>query len=214
MLTANLTRDALTSPQAIQRYYRWHSHVYDLTRWSFLFGRDRLLKSLPQWVQAPTSILEIGCGTGRNLKVLEQLYPRAELHGIDLCSSMLRHARRHCPRAKLTEAAFDPAGMQHDLILCSYSLSMFSGTINDNLHRIAQALKPGGHLAVVDFDSSPRAGFTKWMALNHVRMDGRILPGLCTQFLPVDASRHSAYGGLWQYFSFVGTRATTPTTRP
>ena len=214
MLTANPTHDTLASPKAIQRYYRWHSHVYDMTRWSFLFGRDRLLKSLPQWVQAPASVLEIGCGTGRNLGVLEQLFPRAELCGIDLCSSMLRHARRRCPRANLTEAAFDPAGMQHDLIVCSYSLSMFSGAVTDNLLRIGQALKPGGHLAVVDFDSSPRAGFTKWMALNHVRMDGRILPGLCTQFLPVDASRHSAYGGLWQYFSFVGTRATTPTTRP
>ena len=45
--------------------YRYQRYIYDLTRKYYLLGRDRLLADL----EPPDggTILEIGCGTGRNL---------------------------------------------------------------------------------------------------------------------------------------------------
>jgi S-adenosylmethionine-diacylgycerolhomoserine-N-methlytransferase len=31
---------------AIERYYRFHAPVYDLTRWTFLFGRSGILRKV------------------------------------------------------------------------------------------------------------------------------------------------------------------------
>ena len=49
----------------MDRIYRHQRHIYDLTRKYYLLGRDELITAL-----APPgngSVLEIGCGTGRNL---------------------------------------------------------------------------------------------------------------------------------------------------
>src|SRR5258705_4591589 len=49
------------------RYYRWHAHFYDVTRWAFLFGRTALIR-LAAGQLRPRRILEVGCGTGRILR--------------------------------------------------------------------------------------------------------------------------------------------------
>ena len=49
----------------MNRMYRRQRHIYDGTRRYYLLGRDRLISGLKP---APgASVLEIGCGTGRNL---------------------------------------------------------------------------------------------------------------------------------------------------
>ena len=45
--------------------YRYQRHVYDLTRKYYLLGRDRLIDGLA--VPPGGTVLELGCGTGRNL---------------------------------------------------------------------------------------------------------------------------------------------------
>ncbi len=55
----------------MRRYYRWQSVIYDLTRWTFLFGRNEMLNRLPIRNDLKTMrLVEVGCGTGRNLKRL------------------------------------------------------------------------------------------------------------------------------------------------
>ena len=49
----------------MNRIYRCQHHIYDLTRKYYLLGRDRLLAGLRP--HAGDAVLEIGCGTGRNL---------------------------------------------------------------------------------------------------------------------------------------------------
>ena len=72
---------------SMDRIYRHQRHVYDLTRRYYLFGRDRLLREL----QPPPGgrVLEIGCGTARNLLAAHDLYPTARLFGIDISREML-----------------------------------------------------------------------------------------------------------------------------
>ena len=77
----------------LEKYYRFHSRIYDATRWIFLFGRDRLVKEIAASFQ-PTRILEIGCGTGKNLVRLREMFPGVDLTGLDLSQDMLEVARK------------------------------------------------------------------------------------------------------------------------
>jgi S-adenosylmethionine-diacylgycerolhomoserine-N-methlytransferase len=147
--------------------YRYQRHVYDLTRKFYLFGRDRLLHLLPAGEGA--TVLEMGCGTGRNLVKLAALAPRARLYGVDVSAEMLassaRTVSRHGvdSRIRLAQAAgqeFDPAASfgieRFDTIYFSYVLSM----IPDWQSAVARAwavLAPGGTLAVVDFADQSQA---------------------------------------------------------
>src|SRR5438067_2504401 len=64
--------------------YRHQRHVYDLTRHCYLLGRDRLITGLEP--PAGGSVLEVGCGTGRNLIVAAARYPEAHFYGLDISS--------------------------------------------------------------------------------------------------------------------------------
>ncbi len=61
-------------------------------------------------------------------------------------------------------------------------------------------------MAVVDFHDSPLTLFKQWMALNHVRMEGHLLPELQSRFRPLVCEIRRAYGGLWYYLLFIGQK--------
>jgi S-adenosylmethionine-diacylgycerolhomoserine-N-methlytransferase len=115
--------------------YQHQRHVYDLTRKYYLLGRDRLIDEL---VPPPGGrVLEIGCGTGRNLIRAAQKYPEALFYGIDISAEMLQTARTEIAKAGLSERIFiaqaDAESFsgnalfrrdQFDRVFFSYSLSM------------------------------------------------------------------------------------------
>src|SRR5215468_850631 len=129
--------DMTTAPamDLMNRIYRHQRHVYDFTRKYFLLGRDRVIAEM----EAPEGarVLEIGCGTGRNLIVAARKYPGARCFGIDVSTEMLNSAIRAISRAGLASricvahadaTRFDPQLLfgigEFDRILISYSLSM------------------------------------------------------------------------------------------
>src|ERR1700734_4006640 len=80
--------------------YRRQRHIYDLSRKFYLLGRDEAIARLGP---APgDKVLEIGCGTGRNLIKLAQTYPEARLFGVDVSREMLATAAASTARAGLT----------------------------------------------------------------------------------------------------------------
>ena len=198
---------------ALARYYRWHARIYDATRWSFLFGRTALIRTLANDPNPPRNILEIGCGTGGNLLRLARQFPEAAVIGLDLSPDMLARARRKLDALQLPitllqqryERPLYPEPV-FDLIVFSYCLSMMNPDWNQALASAIRDLRPGGRLAVVDFHDTRFAGFRRWMAVNHVRMDGHLLPGLSTVYHPLTATVHKAYGGGWRYFFFIGKK--------
>jgi len=197
--------------QALARYYRWHARIYDLTRWSFLFGRDRLIDEIvAQANPAPRRILEIGCGTGRNLEALARHFPRAELHGVDLSADMLDLAGKRLAfcrdRLSLHHAAFAGLPGQFDLIVASYLLSMVGSGLDQLLADAADNLSADGRMAVVDFRDTPSPCFRRWMGVNHVHLDDRLLPRLKRRFHQQDSGTRSAYAGAGRGVWFVGGR--------
>ena len=76
----------------MDRMYRRQRHIYDLSRKFYLLGRNEAIARLRP---APgDKVLEIACGTGRNLVILAQAYPGARLFGLDVSREMLA-TRRH-----------------------------------------------------------------------------------------------------------------------
>ena len=168
--------DAATEMDAI---YRVQRHIYDASRKYYLLGRDGLLDGLDP--PPGGTVLEIGCGTGRNLILAADRYPSARFFGVDVSNAMLETARASVARAGLahcirleqadasrldTEAVFGLRGF--DRVFVSYALSMIPPW-QAALTCAFAAVAPGGALHVVDFGeqsglpSAFRAGLRVWL---------------------------------------------------
>jgi S-adenosylmethionine-diacylgycerolhomoserine-N-methlytransferase len=193
----------------LKKYYRLHAPFYDLTRWSFLFGRKVLVERIPALPESPR-ILEVGCGTGTNLVRLSKRYPSAQIIGIDVSDEMLERAHAKLQKKdniRLLQLCYGkeqvPDG-PFDLVIFSYSLTMLHTEIEAVLDLLASDLHKKGLVAVTDFHATPLRGFRSWMAMNHVSINRKLLPILKTRFRPIISENRTAYLGLWQYFNFIG----------
>ena len=164
----------------MDRMYRRQRHVYDVTRKYYLLGRDGAIAALKP--RPGESVLEIGCGTGRNLVAIARRFPEARVFGLDVSNAMLATARAAIRRAgvesrvALAQAdatAFDPAALfgqaGFDRVLVSYALSMVPPW-REALAQAIDVVAPGGALEIVDFGDQSglprlfRAGLRRWLA--------------------------------------------------
>jgi S-adenosylmethionine-diacylgycerolhomoserine-N-methlytransferase len=197
----------------LERYYRFHSHIYDATRWSFLFGRTALIQEISHHIR-PGRILEIGCGTGKNLVSLARRFPDADITGMDLSKDMIERAAGKFSVREVRQPLLICGNYSrplhpvpsYNLIVFSYTLSMINPGFRQALINARRDLAPGGMIAVVDFNDSPAGWFKSWMKLNHVRMDGHLLPELNGLFEPARQTVMKTYYGFWSYFLFLGVK--------
>ncbi|TVR85906.1 MAG: class I SAM-dependent methyltransferase [Saprospirales bacterium] len=196
----------------LESYYKLHAAIYDLSRWSFLFGRKEAIKGLPMLIKYPNEILEIGCGTGSNLSCLTKMYPMANFTGIDLSSEMLEKAARKKPiqnfKVNLIQANYldFTADCKYDIIFLSYSLTMMGQYKSGVIDKAIEDLNEGGVLGIVDFNSSHFGWFKKWMQYNHVEMKNLVDHELLSTLEIEKRSLKNAYFGLWKYFIFFGRK--------
>ena len=173
-----------SAAELMNRTYRRQRYVYNITRKYYLLGRDHLIASL----NPPDSahVLEIGCGTGRNLIVAARQFPRAGFFGIDVSTEMLTTAIASISRAGLSSrirvahadaTRLDAASLfgtpQFERIFISYSLSMIPDW-RSAFDVALRHLAPGGELRIVDFGGQEglpplfRTVLRRWLALFHV----------------------------------------------
>jgi len=103
-------------------------------------------------------VLEIGCGTGLNLRLYKEA--GCEIHGIDLSPSMVNAASK-----KLGEQADirvgDASQMPYqdnsfDLVVAMFTLHEMPGSIRlPVINEMARVMKMDGRLLLVDFHSGP-----------------------------------------------------------
>lgn len=196
----------------LNKYYKRHAALYDLTRWSFLFGRRKTISQLHRFIDYPTKILEVGCGTGTNLIQITKNFTYANCSGIDVSKSMLLKASRKpiIQRNNVRLHCGDYLNLndqkKYDILLLSYALTMMSDSKSIVIKKAVSELNPGGILAVVDFHSTEFKWFDQWMQHNHVEINGKLVNEL-TQELSVEKFElRKAYLGLWKYFIFYGRK--------
>jgi S-adenosylmethionine-diacylgycerolhomoserine-N-methlytransferase len=191
----------------LERFYRFHSRIYDFTRPFLLFGRVVAARSLE--AGPGDLVLDIGCGTGYNLKALAG--GGATVVGVECSAPMRAKAAERITRIAeeaRTRVRLDPRpyGTHDDYagqargILFSYSLSMIP-PYTDVLARARADLRAGGRLAAVDFlDAAP--GVRQSLRAAHVHLGPDRLETLRRLFPRHEARVRSV--GLWRYFVFRG----------
>ena len=201
----------------MNRMYRRQRHIYDGTRRYYLLGRDQLISGLKP---APcANVLEIGCGTGRNLVQAAGLYPDARFFGIDVSTEMLTSAitaisrRGMACRIRVAHGdgtAFDPQllfGVPcFDHVMISYSLSMIPDW-RGVLQAATRRLMPGGRLHVVDFGNQERlpkvarALLLRWLAMFDVtpRDDLQVVLAAMAKSSGADLAFERPFRGYAQY---------------
>jgi len=196
----------LSHAQLMDRVYRNQRHFYDFTRKWYLLGRDRVIDSLA-CLPAETTVLEAGCGTGRNLLRATRVNPGLRCYGIDASAEMLATAARRTNRRGFAKpiimrwadiVEFDPAAdfgrQDFDQIICSYTLSMVPQW-REALSRLTDSLAPGGRIQIIDFGMqqghypAARKILRIWLRWFHVRP--------CDE-LPDVFSNHCSLNGLTQ----------------
>jgi S-adenosylmethionine-diacylgycerolhomoserine-N-methlytransferase len=145
----------------MDRMYRRQRHIYDASRKFYLLARDEAIAGLNA---APgDAIIEIGCGTGRNLAKIARAWPLASLYGVDISQEMLATASKNlrqqvmANRVRLAQGdavRFESVALfersKFERVFISYALSMIPQW-RETLAHAVDLVAPGGSLTVVDF---------------------------------------------------------------
>jgi S-adenosylmethionine-diacylgycerolhomoserine-N-methlytransferase len=164
----------MATTEEMDEMYRWTRYVYDFTRKYYLLGRDRLLSDME--LQPGDRVLEIGCGTARNLIRLARQRPDIRCYGLDASTEMLATAAakvkarrlegritlRHCLAEELDFVKTFELSAPFDAAFFSYSLSMIP-TWSQAIDAALANVKRGAAFYVVDFWD--QGGWPKWFRI-------------------------------------------------
>lgn len=197
--------------------YRHQRYFYDLTRKYYLLGRDKLIAEMN--VQTGENVLEVGCGTARNLIILAKKYPKANFFGLDASSEMLKTSQAKVDSkdikninlqvALADDFTFDKTfnlEKPFDTIFFSYSISMIPPW-KESIANALNNVKSGGSFYIVDFYDQkdlPKA-FQKllqgWLKQFHVQFWGELMPHL--ESLEKEGLGKLTVTSLYRRYSFI-----------
>ena len=172
--------------EQMDRMYRHQRYFYDFSRKYYLLGRDRLLQRMN--AKRGDAVLEVACGTARNLFKLAKMDTGAALYGFDASAEMLKTAAqkmdanpalRHIDLRHALAEQFSYDGTfgldrRFDTVFCSYGLSMIPFWREAVANTLAN-VKPGGDFYIVDFWDQRdlpkifRSMLVKWLDLFGVK---------------------------------------------
>ena len=180
--------------EKMDRMYRHQRYFYDFTRKYYLLGRDRLIKEMK--ISDGEKVLEIGCGTARNLIILAKKHRGAHFFGLDASAEMLKTAQRKIDaqfleNIKLNTALADEFSFdktfnlteKFDACFFSYAVSIIPPW-KLAIENALENLKAGKSLYIVDFydQKSLPVWFQKtlqrWLAQFHVKYPKELIPFL------------------------------------
>lgn len=104
-------------------------------------------------------VLEIGCGPGFITKLIADLVPRGSVTGIDISEELLRYAKSQAKEQRISNVRFQKGDVYHlenldddfDFAYCRFVFQHLPKPVAA-MKQIADRLKPGGILTVMDVD--------------------------------------------------------------
>jgi ubiquinone/menaquinone biosynthesis C-methylase UbiE len=146
----------------VTRFDRWAPdyETSDLQRLVFTPAHEAVLRRCAQVVPVPRRVLDLGCGTGRLLRVAASRFPGALLVGVDISAGMLSVASRAQTPAGLVRAAAEslpfPSG-SFDLVIATLTLRHWVDRVA-GLAESRRLLAPGGVLAIASVGLTDEGG--------------------------------------------------------
>lgn len=145
----------------------FYDHLYGFVDYGAAVGKIR--ETLDAQAPRATSLLDVGCGTGRHLELLRQRY---EVEGLDINPTLLSAARERCPDVVFHEADmgdFELAG-RFDVVTCLFSSIGYVRTLERMRSAVLcmrRHLTPGGVLLIEPW-FTPESYWTGTITVNHV----------------------------------------------
>jgi len=142
----------------VRRRYDRLARFFVFFEWLFLLPPGIRRKAVARMeLGAGGRVLEVGCGTGRNLAALVQAVGAGgQVYGVDLSDGMLAEARELCARSGWQNVALiqaDAAGYNLpepvDGVIFSLSYAVIPRH-REALRRAWEQLRPGGYLVIMD----------------------------------------------------------------
>jgi ubiquinone/menaquinone biosynthesis C-methylase UbiE len=148
------------------------------------------LSGLAKQIQ-PKRLLDVGCGTGYWLSILQPVVP--SLYGLDLSPGMLQQARSRSRRIGLahgqaTELPF--AGQSFDLMICVNALHHFSSP-QAFIAEARRLLRSGGALAIIGMD--PHGCRDRWYLYDYFE-----------ETYEIDMKRFPSWGAILDWMTAAG----------
>lgn len=164
----------------IERFHRW-SHTYErswLQRFVFDRVHQAVLRAVVKEVAEPTSILDVGCGTGRLLRATKARWPNAQLIGVDPAEGMIGVARHLAPGITFHVGSAEALPLPDasvEVVLSTVSFHHW-GDQAAGIREVARVLRPGGRFFLVD------VALPTWFSrlVHHARL--RTRAQVCTLF--------------------------------
>lgn len=130
------------------KYYRFHSKIYDATRWLFLFSRKKAIEKLN--LGENDFVIDIACGTGLNIPII--LRNTKNISALDFSEEMLKEATKKFPAVKFIhgDACTFLFEKKADKIICTYSLSLIENW-KEVIKNISRNINENGSLVILDF---------------------------------------------------------------
>jgi SAM-dependent methyltransferase len=142
----------------VRRRYNRLAGFFVFFEWLFWLPPSIRSKAVNRLELKPGSrVLEVGCGTGRNLApLIETVGPEGQVYGVDLSEGMLAEAKQLCVRREwrnvvlMRADAADyvlPAPVDGVIFSLSYAVIPHH---RDALRHAWKQLRPGGNLVIMD----------------------------------------------------------------
>jgi ubiquinone/menaquinone biosynthesis C-methylase UbiE len=144
----------------IDRFDQWAGTYEDSRLQRTFFDRihQTTLALATGIVHDPTSVLDVGCGTGKLLRRARHVWPEAQFTGVDPASGMIEMAKRLTPDATFFTGMAEALPLQDasfDLALSTTSFHHWQDQAA-GIREVARVLRPGGYFILVD------AFFPEW----------------------------------------------------
>jgi ubiquinone/menaquinone biosynthesis C-methylase UbiE len=165
------------SPHSVAQRYNRLSGLIPLFDWLFFQPPGFRAKAVDRLDLRPGEhVLEIGCGTGRNLPYLSKAVgPHGRVYGVDLSPGMLARARALCDRNQWRNVELIESDAAHYRAPAPLDGVMFGLSYNTMPHHLLvlreawAQLRPGGRLVIMDAKLPPGLGgrlvlpFSLWL---------------------------------------------------
>jgi ubiquinone/menaquinone biosynthesis C-methylase UbiE len=107
--------------------------------------------------QRKLKVIDIGCGTGRFIDAVKQVWPKLPVLGVDMSEAYVKHARRHLQRwsrvhlSVANAESLPVADSSQDALISIFVFHELPPKVRRVvLRECARVLKPGGRLVLVD----------------------------------------------------------------